>query len=83
MHDATIGRIVRREEIVLVTRTAIDMTVCDEETGTLEVQVCIDVNPRILTDLYTAVGILLNGKLAELGYVVRRIVFGKPCDAAA
>ena len=35
MHDATIGRIVRREEIVLVTRTAIDMTVCDEETGTL------------------------------------------------
>ena len=81
MHDSAICGIVRRKEVVLGARTAVDMTECYEEAGSLEVHVSIDVNPGIVANLYTAVGILLNGKLVELGYVIGRIVLGEPGDA--
>ena len=81
MHDATIGGIVGRQEIVLGARTTIDVAVRNKETGTFEVHVSIDVNPGIATNLHAGVSILLDGKLVELGQIVGGIVLGEERDA--
>ena len=81
MHDATVGGIVGREEVVLIARTTINVTICYEETCTLQVHVGIDVDPRIATKFHTTGSILLDGKLAELGYVVGSVVLSEIGDA--
>ena len=83
MHDAAVGGIVGREEVVLVARTGVDVAECQEEAGALQVHVGIDVDPRITPQLSAAVGILLDSKLGKLGQVVGRIVFSEPRNAAA
>ena len=80
MHDATVGGIVGRQEIVFVARTTIDVAVSNEETCTLQVHVGIDVDPRIATDFHTAGCVLLDSKLVELWHVIRCIVLGEVGD---
>ena len=77
MHDTTVGGIVGREEVVLVARTTVDVTVCNEETCTLQVHIGIDIYPRIATEFHTTVSVLLDGKLAELGNVVGGVILGR------
>ena len=83
VHDAAVGGIVGREEVVLGARTTIDVTVCNEETCTLQVHIGIDVDPRIATEFHMTVGILLDGKLAELGYVVGSVIIGEVGETTA
>ena len=53
------------------------MTHGNEETGTLQLKVGIDVDKRITSQFNTTVWILLDGKLSDLRQVVRSIVFGE------
>ena len=59
------------------------MTVCNKETGTLQVHVSIDIDPRIATEFHTAGSVLLDGKLAELWQIVRGVVLGELGGTAA
>ena len=50
----------------------------DEEACMLQVQVGIDVDEREIAQLLAAVGVLLNGKLVQLGQEVGRVILAEP-----
>ena len=77
MHDTAIGRIVGRQEVVLVARTSVDVTIGHKETSAFEVQISIDISPGITTNIQAGVCVLLNSKLVELRQIVRSLVLGE------
>lgn len=75
-----IGGVMRSKEITA--GTAVDVTEHDIETAGLKMEVCIDVDPRVVADANAVVGIL-NSILADEGIVGRGVVLCKEAHITA
>ena len=80
MKNALIGRIVRNHEIVLVSLTCIHMTHHDEEATSLQHEVGIDIDERIVAHLCLNITILLYCILAERCEILRCIILREIVD---